>query len=275
MRFKVSWKDFFSLLLLGYSLINIALFANLFLSAFKKNADLFQNTWGFPKEFILTNFVALVNNGFLVYFRNSVIVLLCSLFLLLFIASMTAYGLGRFQFKGNTVLYLYFLVGMMFPVQLGIVPLYVTVRTLHLTNTLIGLILIESSVMSLAVFVLTNFLKTIPTSISESARLDGANEFTIFTMIVMPMMRPALGALVPLSMVNIWNDLFIPLVILTDENVKTVPIGLMKFFNPLHMDLSKLNLTFTAVAVATLPMLLLFVLGSKQMINGIAQGAIK
>ena len=274
-KFRISWKDFFSLVLAAYCLINVALFANLFISIFKTNADLFQRPWGFPKTFILSNFAALYKSDFLVYFSNSIIILVFSLLLLLLVASMAAYGIGRFKFKGNNLVYGYFLIGMMFPVELGIISLSITVRSLHLTNTRLGMILIEASAMSLAVFILTNFLKTVPFSISESAQLDGANEFVIFGVIVMPMMKPALGALIPLSMLRIWNNLFIPLIILTNDNVKTIPIGLMKFFNPLHLDLSKLNLAFTAVALATLPMLLLFLIGSKQMINGIAQGSIK
>jgi len=265
-----------SALILGaFCLINIALFANLYLSMFKTNIELFANTWGFPQQFNFDNIIKLIEMGFQNYVYNSAIVLVFALFIRIFCASMVAYGLTRYDFKGRSILTLFFLVGLMFPAELGIIALSLMIRDLGLINTRLGLILVEAANMSLAVFILSNFLKTVPKSMSESARIDGANEFTVFTVIVLPMMRPALGAVIPLSMIGIWNNLFIPLVLLTREEVKTIPLGLMRFFNAVNPDLSRINLAFTAIALGTLPMLLLFALGSKQMINGITQGSVK
>ena len=208
-------------------------------------------------------------------FLNSFIIMIISIIVVLLLSALASYGLGKFSFKGNKLLRVYFLLGLMFPVQLGIIPLFNLMKSFHLINSLFSVILIYSSGLSIPVFVLTNFLQTIPDAMRESAKIDGAGEFRIFAQIILPMMKPALGALIPLNAVNLWNDFFIPLVFLSDERTKTVPLGLMQYFTGKGFDISKIGLVFTAVSLSILPMLLIYLFGSKKIISGLTQGTIK
>ena len=269
------WRVLFSVLVGIWCLITVILFANVFLSSFKTNVDIFTSPWGFPREFVLSNYKQLFHDGFMIYFSNSFIIMLVSIAVILSVSSMAAYGLGKFSFKGNKLLRNYFLLGLMFPVQLGIIPLFNLLKTFHLINTLFGVILIYSAGVSIPIFILTNFLQTIPDAMRESARIDGAGEFLIFRKIILPMMKPAVGALIPLNAVGLWNDFFIPLVFLSDVKLKTVPLGLMQYFTGKGFDISKIGLVFTAVIVSILPLLFIYIFGSGKIISGLTAGTIK
>lgn len=246
------------------------------LSSFKTNGEIAANVWKLPGRIAFENYVTILwQDRFGTYIFNSVIILAASLLLILFISSLTAYGLARFEFKGNKLLYLYFLIGMMFPIQLGIVPLFRVVKDLNLTNTILGVVLINASVLSMPVFVLTGFIKTLPISLSEAAKIDGAGEFTIFFRIILPLMKTALGALTPLLSIGIWNDFFIPLVFLTKDAVKTIPIATMKYYIGEHLDYSKLSSLFTVLAVSIIPILAIYLFGSEKIVGELTKGSNK
>jgi len=269
------WRSVVSLLLGIWCLISIIMFVNIMLSSFKTNVEIFFSPWGFPTKLIFTNYVQLFKDGFLVYYVNSFIVLILSIWILLTVSALAAYGLGVFQFRGNKLLRSYFLLGLMFPVQLGIIPLFNLVRNLHLYNNIFSLIIIYSAGVSIPIFILTNFIQNIPPSLRDAAKIDGANELQIFGMVMVPLMMPAIGALIPLTAVGIWNDFFLPLVFLTSDSVRTVPLGLLKYFSGRGFDLSKIGLVFTAVTVSVLPLLIIYIFGSNKIIEGLTQGSSK
>jgi raffinose/stachyose/melibiose transport system permease protein len=269
------WHSVVSLLVGIWCLISVILFINIFVSSFKTNADIYGNPWGIPVKWITTNYINLFKDGFLVYYINSFFVLITSIFILLTVSALAAYGLAMFSFRGNKMLRSYFLLGLMFPVQLGIIPLFNLMINLHLYNNLFGLIVVYSAGVSIPIFILTNFLQNIPGSLREAAIMDGANEMQVFSSIMVPMMMPAIGALIPLTAVGIWNDFFLPLVFLTSDRVKTVPLGLLHYFTGHGFDLSKIGLVFTAVTVSILPLLLIYIFGSNKIIEGLTQGSSK
>lgn len=265
-----------SVIIGGYCLITVLLFLAIFLGSVKTNEELLTNVWGLPSSFYLENFKKiLVEDHFGKYILNSLIVLVCSLFFTLMFATTVSYGISKFKFKGRNLLRVYFIVGIMFPVQLGIVNLYQLVRTMQLTNSLLGVILIYSSTLSMSVLVLTGYMSSIPDSVMEAARIDGANEFTIFGKIILPLMKPALGALVPMLSINFWNDFFVPLVFLTNDDKKTLPIAILKYSLGEHTDYSKMSILFTVITVSILPIMIIYLLFSKNIIGGIVSGAEK
>lgn len=265
-----------SVIIGGYCLITVLLFLAIFLGSVKTNEELLTNVWGLPSSFYLENFKKiLVEDHFGKYILNSLIVLVCSLFFTLMFATTVSYGISKFKFKGRNLLRVYFIVGIMFPVQLGIVNLYQLVRTMQLTNSLLGVILIYSSTLSMSVLVLTGYMSSIPDSVMEAARIDGANEFTIFGRIILPLMKPALGALVPMLSINFWNDFFVPLVFLTNDDKKTLPIAILKYSLGEHTDYSKMSILFTVITVSILPIMIIYLLFSKNIIGGIVSGAEK
>jgi raffinose/stachyose/melibiose transport system permease protein len=266
-------KNFFSVLLLLYSLIAVALILITVLSSFKTKSDLVNNTLGFPQSFTLDNYEqVLLKDKFWVYFINSTVLAVGGVALLLFISSMAGYGLSKFRFKGRSGLRTYFLMGLMFPIQLGILPLFVMLRTLDLTNNLFGLILLYAANMSFAVFVFSNFLRTVPDALIECARIDGASEFRIYRKIILPMSRPVLSTVGLISFVTMWNDFYMPLVFLTKENVRTLTLGVYRYMNNF---LENWHLVFAAVTVALVPVIVVFFLFSNQIIAGLTGGAVK
>lgn len=272
-RASCAVKNFFSVVLLLYSLIAAGLILLTVLSSFKTKGDLISNTLGWPRSFTLASYQqVLVGDRFWVYFINSTIVACGGVALLLVVSSMAGYGLSKFRFKGRSGLRSYFLLGLMFPIQLGILPLFVMLRALGLINNLFGLILLYGANMSFAVFVFSNFLRTVPDAVIECARIDGAGEFAIYRHIILPLSRPVFSTVGLISFVTMWNDFYLPLVFLSRENVRTLTLGVYRYMNNF---LQNWHLVFAAVTVALVPVILVFFLFSNQIIAGLTGGAVK
>tara|TARA_B100000614_G_C14516545_1_gene480784 strand:- start:96 stop:950 length:855 start_codon:yes stop_codon:yes gene_type:complete len=256
-----------------YCLIALFLIPNVMLSSFKTRGELINNIMGFPHAFTLENYVTvLVEDNFIRYFMNSVVLSGLALTSLLFFASMTAYGLSRYRFRGRDALQVYFLLGTMFPIQLGILPIFIIIRTLGLTNTFLGMILIYTANMSLAVFIFSKFFRTLPYALYESARIDGAGEFRIFVQIMLPMSKPVLSTVGIIQFVLIWNDFYMPLVFLTRREVRTLTLAIFRY---LSNFLANWHLVFTAATIALVPVIVVFFLFSEQLVAGLTAGSMK
>jgi raffinose/stachyose/melibiose transport system permease protein len=271
------WHLIFSLLVGVVCLITIVLFVTVFVSSVKPSTEIFRNIWALPKKLTLGNYAYLIQHNFLYYFLNSTIVMVGSIALTLFLASMTAFGLGKFTFKGNRLIYGYFILGLLFPARVAIVPLFNIVRLFHLYDNLFGITLLYAAAMSIPVFVLTNFLSNVPNSILESAKIDGAGYFRIYAQITMPLIQPAIGALIPLTAIGLWNDLFYPLVFIHSDLKKTVPLGVLGYYSGRMgaFDPSKYGIAFAAISASIIPMLQLYIFGASRIIENITQGSIK
>ena len=168
---------------------------------------------------------------------------------------------------------LYFLAGLMLPIRLGILPLFFLMRDLGLLNTPWSLILIyAASGLPFTIFVLANFFETLPKELEEAARLDGAGEFRIYAQVMLPLVRPALATVAIFNFIPWWNDFFFPLIFIRAERFKTLPLGLFSFFGEHQNDWA---LLFSGLTITALPLLLLYLLASKQIIEGLTSGALK
>ena len=266
---------FISVVIGIYCLITVILFAAVFMGSMKTNEELLTNIWGLPKSIYLENFKKVfVDDGFFRYMLNSFLVLAGGLFGAVALSTTVSYGLARFDFKGKKLLTFYFMIGLMFPVQLGIVNLSRVVNGMKLGNSLLGIILIDSAAISMSVLILRGFYHSIPDSLSEAAKIDGAGEFTIFARVILPLLKPAMGAVIPMLAIQYWNDFFIPMVFLTRDEKKTMPIAVMKYSLGEHTDYSKMSILFTVIAVSILP-IILYLVFSKKIIAGITAGAEK
>jgi raffinose/stachyose/melibiose transport system permease protein len=276
-RENKGWHLVFSLLIGLVCLITVALFVTVFVSSVKESTEIFRNIWALPKKVTFANYQYLFTHRFLNYFGNSTFVMVASIALMLFLASLVAFGLGKYSFKGNRLIYGYFILGLLFPAQVGIVPLFNIVKLLHLYNSLLGIVVLYSAAMSIPVFILTNFLANVPNSIMESAKIDGAGAFRIYWQITMPLLQPAIGALIPLTAIGLWNDFFYPLVFINTDLKKTVPLGVLKYYSGRNggFDPSKWGIAFAAVSASIIPMLVLYIFGASRIIENITEGSIK
>ncbi len=265
----------FDYLLLSFlALVFLYPIALMILTAFKSTREIFLNPFGLPKIWSIQPFVDVWQEAhFNIYFVNSVIVSLISLFILLTAASMSAYALARFKFKFNGLIFMLFLAGIMIPIRLGILPLFILMKDLNLLDTRLSLIFTyAASGMPMSVFILTGFFKTIPYELSDAARVDGCNEFQIFYKIMLPLVRPALATVTIVNFVPWWNDFFFPLLFIKSDALKTIPLGMTIFFGQYMTDW---GLLFAGMLLASIPLFVLYVFMSKQFISGLTSGAVK
>ncbi len=244
------------------------------LSAFKTNAEIFTSPFALPEDWNADNLASVWNGtDFAVQLGNSALVTTASVALLLIIGVMAAYALARYQFRGRDTLMLFFLSGLMLPLKLAIIPLFLQLDALHLIDTRPGLVLVYTAMgLPSAIFILTGFLRALPTELEESARIEGASEARIMLQIMLPLARPALIIAGLQNAVPIWNDFFFPLVFITTDRLKTLPQGLTSFMGEYSTDWGVL---FAGLTLSALPITLCYILLSRQFIAGMTQGALK
>lgn len=244
------------------------------LSSFKPSAEIFMNPLSWPKSFSLDPYRNLLEQiPFMTYFYNSVFVSVISVVLILVTTSLAAFYIARYTFWWNNYLFLFFLMGMMIPIKLGIVPLFMLMKDLELTNSLWSLIFMYTAQgIPLSILILTGFFRTMPAELEEAARIDGANDLRILWSVVLPLMRPALGTVMIINFIQAWNDFFFPLIFIDDELKKTIPVGMLSLFGEYSADWGAL---FAGLTLSSLPMIILFFIASKQFMEGLTAGAVK
>ena len=244
------------------------------LSAFKTSADIFTSPFSLPPGLDLINAARVWHEtDFPLYLANSAIVTSGSVTLILVFATMAAYAIARYAFRGNSLIFLFFLAGLMVPLKLAVIPLFIQLGALGLIDTRLGLVMVYVAMgLPSAVFIMTGFLRTLPGELEQSARIDGASEARIMLSIMLPLTRPAMVIAGIQNAVPIWNDFFFPLVFITSEPRKTLPQGLTVFMGEYNTDWGVL---FAGLTLAALPITFAYIALSRQFIAGMTQGAIK
>jgi len=215
----------------------------------------------------------LAAGGFGTYFANSLIVTLASLAGIIAFGSMAAFALAEYRFRLNTLTGLYLMLGIMIPIRLGTVGILELMVGTHLVNTLVALILVYiASGLPIAVFVLTEFMRTISDDLKNAGRVDGLSEYAIFGSLVLPLVRPAISTVAVFTMIPIWNDLWFPLILAPGESTRTVTLGAQQFIG---QYVTNWNAVLAALSLSILPVVVLYMLFSKNLIRGITSGAVK
>ncbi len=245
----------------------------MFLGSFKSPTELAQRPPTFlPESWALTNYTeALGRFNFVQYLTNSVLVTVGATVLTLAINSMAAYALAKYNFRGRTALFLITLATIMIPLQVILIPVYQVVASLGLVNTLWGMI-IPAAATPTGVFLLRQYMLTIPDELIEAARVDGSGEFRTFWQIILPLSAPALAVVAIFSIMWRWSDFLWPLVVAQSEAVYTLPVALARFNAELTVPF---NLILAMGVVSTIPVLILFLIFQKQIATGIANTGIK
>lgn len=253
------------------SIVLLLLFITL-MSSFKTSTEIVTNIFAFPKTLNLNNYIkVIVNEKFLRYMLNSLIVTLFSVAGLLVVSCMLAYGHARYEFKGKRLIETYVLLGMMFPIQLGVLINFKIINTMGLMNTLTGLIIIYIGNLSLATFLFMRFFRQLPDALYESAKIDGAGELTIFGRIMMPLCKPVIGTVCLVCGLTIYNDFYMPLIFLNGDNRTATVILQGSLTNFLYF----IEVIFPMVVICIIPITILFIFSSEQLIEGLTAGAVK
>jgi len=243
-------------------------------TTFKSTSEVFSNILGLPSNWSIENYVAIfVEQPMSRYFMNSVIVTLFSVSITLVLASFIAYSVTRMLGWIGIVIFSVFALGMMIPAQVNMIPLYQLVYQLGLTNSLTGLILVNTAVtLPVAVFILSGFMKSLPKTLFEAATIDGANEWRIFSKIALPLSVPSLAATAIFLFVMHWNDLLYPLLFITNSDYKTLPLALLEFQGEYATNYP---LLFTGVLIASAPMIIAYIFLQRYFLAGITAGSVK
>ncbi len=258
-----------------YTLVALFPIFMIIINSFKTRDAIFRAPFLLPtaETFSLIGYDTVFSRAnFGIYFVNSFLVTGLSLVLALFIGSMAAFALSEYDFKGNALLGLYLSFGIMIPIRLGTVSILRLMVSLNLVNTLVGLILIYiAQALPMTVFILTQFMRQVPGELKAAARIDGASEYRIYWL-VLPLVRPALGAIGIFTMIPIWNDLWFPLIVAPSSKTATITLGVQQF---LGQYVSDWNAVLSSLTLAMVPILLIYILFSKQMISSVTAGALK
>jgi multiple sugar transport system permease protein len=261
------------LLLIAGAVIMLAPLAWMLLASFKTLPEIlaFPPTL-LPEQINLDNYRAVFETAeFTRYFVNSVIVAVVSVGSVLLTSSLAGYAFAKFTFPGHNVLFIGVLATLMIPFQVRVIPLYVLASDLHLLNTYAGLVM-PTLVDAFGVFLMRQYMLSIPSELIESARADGAGEIRIFFSIVLPLCKPALSALTIFTLVVSWESFLWPLLVASTPDMYTLPLGLAQFAGRF---VDRTDLQMAAATMTVLPLLIAFLFMQKRFIEGMATTGMK
>ena len=262
------------LVLTLYSLYTMYPIILMIITSFKANLEIMQNPVGLPREPIVAGFVTLFQKeNFGLFFANSLFVSLVSSIILLVVSILLAYVISRYKTKISDFLYFFFLAGMMIPLRLGLLSLNDLLYKLGLIDSLWGLIFINvAQKIPITLIILTGFIQMIPVSMEETAYIDGANTWQVLWKVIVPLIKPAVATTVVYNFVPIWNDVFYPLIFISTKERRTLMQTVTLFFG---QYLTNWNLVFSALTVACVPVIIVYIFCSRYLIEGMMAGAIK
>lgn len=215
----------------------------------------------------------LFQSSFWTLLRNSLIVMLSTTAGVLIVCSLAAFAFARMQFRGKELVFNLLMLGLMFPITVAILPVYLVIRDMNLTNTLVAVVLVQTAfAVSGNILILRGFFLSIPSELQDAAAIDGSTTFGFFWRILLPLARPALAAVGALTMIVSWNDLLTPLVFLDKENLWTLPLGTMQFQGQYSSDVAMVAAFVTLSAV---PAIVFYIFAERQIVAGLTAGAVK
>jgi raffinose/stachyose/melibiose transport system permease protein len=244
------------------------------LSAFKTTGEIFEHPFALPDFTQVQNFTRVLGETSMpTYFVNSIIVTGTSIVLILVLGTMAGYAVARYESRTNTLILLFFLAGLMLPLKLAVIPLFILLRDLNLLDSRWSLIVTYTAIgLPSAVFIMAGFLRALPSELEDAARIDGASEPRIMWSVMLPLARPPMAIAAIQNAVPIWNDFFFPLVFIQTDRYKTLPQGLTTFMGEYTTDWGML---FAGLTIAAAPITLLYMALSRQFIQGMTAGAVK
>ena len=244
------------------------------LGGFRTTGQLSDRPVSLPDPWVFDNYrEILASKTFWLQLRNSVVVAAITTAVVVPCASMAAFVLARFSFRGREAFFVLFTLGLLFPVTVAVLPLFITVRGADLLNNPLGVALPQAAfLLPTSIIVLRPFFRAIPPELEEAAAMDGCGPFRFFYRIALPMSRPVLATISVLAIVHSWNAFLLPLVILGDPDMWTLPLGVTNFSTQYSSDTARV-LAFTTLSMV--PALVFYVIAERQIVSGLASGALK
>ncbi|HLV09018.1 MAG TPA: carbohydrate ABC transporter permease [Halanaerobiales bacterium] len=265
------------LILACFAIITLAPFYFMLVSSFKPGGEIIRSGISIklqPEVMSLRNYRILFtdSNGiFLTWYKNSLVITILQTAISVFLSALVGYGLGIYKFKGRNLLFVLVLVLMMVPIEILMLPLYKLFVSFRLIDTYAGVIL-PYIVSPVAIFFFRQFAVGLPKELLDAGRIDGCSEFGIFFRIMMPLMKPAFGAMIILQAMFSWNDFVWPLIVLRSNKNLTLPIALASLITPYG---NNYDMLFPGAVMSVVPIIILFLFNQKSFISGLTVGGVK
>jgi len=262
------------LLLVAVSIVILLPIGYMVLASFKSVPDFFGNPYGLPTDWAFDNYTRAWTDAHVsITLPNTVIVTFCSVAGSTFLASLIAFGLSRKERPLAIGLYTLFVAGLLVPVQMIILPLFILLKQLGLFGSLFALILPYIALgLPLGVLVLTPIAAAIPRDLVSAAQVDGATDWQIYRRVILPLLKPGLISVAILNGVWMWNEFFIPLIVAFKPQSQTMPVGIVSFIGVYSTEW---GLVFASVVISTVPIVVAYLLMTRQFQSGLTAGALK
>lgn len=246
----------------------------MFLGSMKDKAEFYTNIWGLPTRFHLENYFAAWKNADLGRrFINSIVVTVGSMCVMIPVTSCAAYAVARLKFKGRNLIYMYLLTGIMIPAGVLGIPTFTVAMKMGMLNSHWGLMLIYAAQnIAMGMFIMRGFFISLPKELEEAAMIDGCSRFGCFVRIIVPLARAGVATQVIFSGLTIWNDYFMANIMITRDELRTLPLSIANFVGKHSTNYPEL---FAMLTMATLPIIIIFILSQRSFIEGVAAGAVK
>ncbi len=262
------------ILLFAYAISLIFPYIWVLINSFKTVPEFYNSTWSLPEKIDFTNYIrAIRETNMLSYFKTSILLTIIGTVLQVMFSAATAYVLAKYRFKGNKLIYGMAIVGFLIPTSGTLAPLYIFLKDTGLFN-INGLIIMYATGMGTNMVIFYSFFKKISWSYAEAAFIDGAGDFKVFWKVMFPMAREATIAVTIITAINIWNDYFLPSILLTNPELQTVAVGLRSLQIQQQYN-ATWTVLFAAVIVATLPTILIYIIFQDRIAKGFLVGGLK
>ena len=260
----------FALLIVG---VTVAPLLFVILGGFRTNAQINSDPAGLPSPWVFSNYANIIaSESFWRFLGNSTLISVAATVLAVGLGSMAAFALSRYQFRGREALYSMFTVGLLFPLGVAILPVYLLLRQLHLLESWIGVALPQAAfALPVTIIILRPFMAAIPTEIEDAAVMDGATRLGFFWRILLPLSRPALVTVSVLAFITSWNGYLLPLLVFNNPANFTIPLGVATFQSQYAQDTASI-LAFTALSIV--PALVFFIFAERHIVGGLT-GSVK
>ncbi len=244
------------------------------IGGFRSNAQLAADPVGLPNPWVWTNYhTALTDPSFYGWVKNSVLIALITTALVLPAASLAAFVIARYKFRGRELVFALFTLGLLFPVAVAILPLFITLRQTGLLNNPLGIALPQAAFgLPLSIVILRPFFRSIPRDLEDAASIDGCGPLRFYWSVMLPLSRPVLSTIAVLTIVGSWNAFLLPLLILIDPGQWSLPLGINNISAQYVTDTAMI-LAYTTLAM--IPALVFYFIAQKQIVSGLTAGGVK
>jgi raffinose/stachyose/melibiose transport system permease protein len=258
---------------IALAIVVITPIAYVVISGFRTNGQLASKPVGLPHPWVTHNYTKVIASGdFWRQMGNSLIIAAIATVLVVGVSALAAYPLARLQFRGRELIYTFFTFGLLFPITVAALPLYLLLRQLHLDETLLGVALPEAAFgIPITVIILRPFMRAVPAELEDAAAMDGCTSFGFFWRILLPLTRPALITVTILSVITSWNNFILPLLVVADPHHWTLPLGVANYSTDHSTDTAGV-LAFTTLSI--IPALVFFLFAERRIVGGLS-GAVK